>query len=198
MTNVNLTKRPLARRSSIALAAIALAALPALSGCWSGKEATTNMQAGMNSGDGTEAEVGSMEVVNVTIVKGEGVGPAQLIGTIVNNGNTPDSVESVEVDGKPINFRPALEPILGGQGVAFGYQDASIKAPIRGLKADLSTYVPVTFNFKDAGQLKISVLTVPDVGFYAGITKTVNVTGLLSSASPAATPAASPAATPVE
>ena len=186
MTNVNLTQRALARRSSIALAAIALAALPALSGCWSGKEATTNMQAGMNTGNGVEAEVGEMEVVNVTLVKGQGVGPAQLIGTIVNNGTTVDSVDSVEVDGKAISFTPALKPILGGGSVAFGYQDAATKAPVRGAKPEVSTYVPVTFNFQNAGQLKISVMTVPDTGFYSGITNTVTVRDILPSATPAA------------
>lgn len=187
MTNVNLTQRALARRSSIAMAAIALVALPALSGCWNGKEATTNMQSGMNTGNGIEAQVGDMEVVNVTLVKGQGVGPAQLIGTIVNNGTTVDVVDSVEVDGKAISFTPALKPILGGGAVAFGYQNTATKAPVRGAKPAVSTYVPVTFNFQNAGQLKISVMTVPDTGFYAGITNTVTLSDVL----PAATPAAS-------
>lgn len=194
MTNVNRTQRALARRSSIALAAIALVALPVLSGCWSGKEATTNMQASMNTGNGVEAEIGTMEVVNVTLVKGEGAGPAQLIGTIVNNGTTEDFVDSVEVDGKTITFRPALTPIFGGNSVAFGYQDAVVKAPVRGVKPEVSTYVPVTFNFRNAGQLKISVLTVPATGFYAGITNTVTLSDLL----PAATPAASASSTPAQ
>lgn len=169
------------------MAAIALVALPALSGCWNGKEATTNMQSGMNTGNGIEAQVGDMEVVNVTLVKGQGVGPAQLIGTIVNNGITVDVVDSVEVDGKAISFTPALKPILGGGAVAFGYQNAATKAPVRGAKPAVSTYVPVTFNFQNAGQLKISVMTVPDTGFYAGITNTVTLSDVL----PAATPAAS-------
>lgn len=193
MTNVILTQRAHARRSSIALAVIALVALPALSGCWSGKEATTNMQAGMATGNGIEAEIGTMEVVNVTLVKGDGVGPAQLIGTIVNNGQTADSVESVELDGKPVTFRPALTSILGGQAISFGYQTAGVKAPVRGAKPEVSTYVPVTFNFRNAGQLKISVMTVPATGFYAGITSTVTLNDVLPAASAGAS-----AATPAE
>jgi len=194
VTNVNLTPRVRARRSSIALAVIALVALPALSGCWSGKEATTNVQSGMNSGNGVEAEVGTMKVVNVTLVKGDGVGPAQLIGTVVNNGTAEDFLDSVEVDGKPITFRPAITSIAGGQAVAFGYQDAAVKAPVRGVKPEISTYVPVTFNFQNAGQLKISVLTVPPTGFYAGITNTATLNDVL----PAASTGASAAATPAE
>ena len=193
MTNVILTQRAHARRSSIALAVITLVALPALTGCWSGKEATTNMQAGMATGNGIEAEIGTMEVVDVTLVKGDGVGPAQLIGTIVNNGQTADFVESVEVDGKPVTFRPTLTSILGGQAISFGYQTAAVKAPVRGAKPEISTYVPVTFNFRNAGQLKISVMTVPATGFYAGITTTVTLNDVLPSASAGAS-----ATTPAE
>ena len=78
------------------------------------------MQAGMATGNGIEAEIGTMEVVNVTLVKGDGVGPAQLIGTIVNNGQTADFVESVEVDGKPVgavfcllDYNPRIKAIDG-------------------------------------------------------------------------------------
>jgi hypothetical protein len=190
---MNPTHRVRARRSSIALAVIALVALPALSGCWNGKEASTNLQAGMATGNGIEAEIGTMEVVDVTLVKGEGVGPAQLIGTIVNNGQTVDSLDSVVVDGQPITFRPALTPIRAGQAVPFGYQNAAIKAPFRGTKPEVSTYVPVTFNFRNAGQLKISVMTVPATGIYAGITNTVTLSGVLPAASEGPSTPANPA-----
>lgn len=179
MTNTQLTRRPLARRSSIALAVMALAAVPALSGCFNGQGATTTVQSGMNSGDGTMATAGSMKVVNVTIVIGEGVGPAQLIGNIINQGTGPDTLNSIEVAGKLVNSQPPIGEIAPAQSVAFGYQDSEIKVPVRGLAAAISTYVPVTFNFQNAGTLKISVLTVPDTGIYAGITNTVKVENLL-------------------
>jgi len=151
------------------------------------------MQAGMNTGNGVEAEIGTMKVVDVTLVTGDGVGPAQLIGTIVNNGQTADFVDSVEVDGKPVTFRPALNSILGGQAISFGYQTATVKAPVRGAKPEVSTYVPVTFNFQNAGQLKISVLTVPATGFYAGITNTATLNDVLPGASAGESAAATPA-----
>ena len=53
--------------------------------------------------------------------------------------------------------------------MAFGYVDAPIKVPVSGLSAAVSTYVPVSFQFQNAGNTTIQVLTVPAVGQYAGI-----------------------------
>ena len=169
---------------------MALAAVPALSGCFSGQGATTTVQSGMNSGNGAMAQVGTMKVVNITIVIGEGVGPDQLIGNIVNLGTGPDTLDSIEVAGKPVISRPPISEILPAQSIAFGYQDSTIRVPIRGLAAAISTFVPVTFNFQNAGTLKISVLTVPATGFYAGITNTVKVATALADTQ-TATPTAS-------
>lgn len=143
------------------------------------------MQSGMNSGDGSMAQVGSMKVVNITIVVGEGVGPAQLIGNIINVGTGSDTLDSIEVAGKPAIARPPIGEIQPSQSIAFGYQDSMIKVPVLGLRTAISTYVPVTFNFQNAGTLKVNVLTVPDVGYYAGITNTVKVESLLPAVSPA-------------
>ena len=40
---------------------------------------------------------------------------------------------------------------------------------MQGLDAEPSSYVPVTLTFQRAGQLNISVLTVPPVGYYEGL-----------------------------
>jgi len=165
---------------------MALAAVPALSGCFSGQGATTTVQSGMNSGDGVMGQAGSMKVVNITIVVGEGVGPAQLIGNVINLGTGPDTLNSIEVAGRPAPSLPPIGEIAPAQSVSIGYQDSAIKVPVIGLQAPISTYVPVTFNFQNAGTLKVSVLTVPAVGFYAGITNTVKIENLLPTASPAA------------
>ena len=62
-----------------AVAALVLLATPALTGCFSGKGATTNMQATMNSGNGVEAQAGPVHVENATIVLGgEGATAATL------------------------------------------------------------------------------------------------------------------------
>ncbi len=161
--------RPLVRRSTIALSILAIAAVPALSGCFSGMDATTSMQATMNTGDGTQTQIGDIKIVNATLVIGQPGAEAMLIGTFVNVGITPDAINSIEVDGKPVTPVPAFEELRSGTAVKFGYTDAIVKVPVSDLTAAVSTYVPVSFKFQNAGNTTIRVLTVPAVGQYSGI-----------------------------
>ena len=146
--------RPLVRRSTIALSLLAIAAVPALTGCWSGQAATTSMQA---------------TILDATLVLGDPGADAMLIGTLVNVGVAPDAVNGIEVAGKQVTPVPAFGELTAGSSVAFGYVDAPIKVPVSGLSAAVSTYVPVSFQFQNAGNTTIQVLTVPAVGQYAGI-----------------------------
>lgn len=175
--------RPLIRRSTIALSILAIAAVPALSGCFNGHEATTTTQASMNTGDGVQTQIGNIKVVNVTLVMGEPGSDAMLIGTIANVGITPDAVNGIEVAGKPVTPAPAFSELTAGNSVDFGYANAEIKVPVSGLTAPVSSYVPVSFQFQNAGNTTISVLTVPAVGQYEGIVP------LASTPSQSATPA---------
>lgn len=169
VTNTAMRHRPLVRRSTIALSILAIAAVPALSGCFNGMDATTTMQATMNTGNGTQTQIGDIKIVNATVVTGEPGAEAMLIGTFVNVGLTPDAINSIEVAGKPVTPVPAFDELTSGTSVSFGYVDAPIKVPVAGLTAGVSTYVPVSFKFQNAGNTTIQVLTVPAVGQYAGI-----------------------------
>lgn len=182
-----LTRRPLARRSTIALSILAIAALPALSGCFSGIQATTTAQATMNTGNGTEAQAGAIKILDATIVTGDTTADAMLIGTVVNIGVEADALTSIEVDGRPAIPAPAFPEIKPGDSIPFGYANAEIKVPVTGLTGPVSTFVPVVFNFRDTGRVAISVLTVPAVGFYEGIVP-------MGASAPEATPAAEPSA----
>ncbi|MFA7323396.1 MAG: hypothetical protein WC005_03470 [Candidatus Nanopelagicales bacterium] len=188
MTKTAITRRPLARRSTIALSVLAIVAIPALSGCFSGIQATTSAQATMNTGNGAQTLIGDIKILDATIVMGDSPADAMLIGTIANVGVTPDSLNSIEVDGKPVTASPAFPELKPGDSVPFGYVTATIKVPVQGLTGPVSTYVPVTFNLQNAGTKTIQVLTVPAVGFYEGI---VPMAGVVA---PAAAPEPSPSA----
>ena len=162
-------RRPLIRRSTIALSILAIAAVPALSGCFSGIDATTSMQASMNTGDGTQTQLGDIKIINATLVTGDAGAESMLIGTIVNVGISPDALNSIEVAGKPVTPAPAFGELTAGSSTPFGYVDAEIKVPVSGLDAAISSYVPVSFKFQNAGNTTIQVLTVPAVGLYSGI-----------------------------
>jgi len=154
----------------LAVAAIAIAAVPALAGCWQGKGASTTMQASMNSGNGTQATVGDMRIENATVVRGDD-GTASLIMSVFNQGMEADTLTSVTVNGIVATIAPT--PIAPGTFEAFGYgvegQPPTKVALVTGLDVASSSYVPVTLVFQTAGQLDISVLTVPPVGYYEGL-----------------------------
>jgi copper(I)-binding protein len=152
-----------------AVAAMVLLATPALTGCFSGMKATTNMQATMNSGNGVQAQVGDVHVENATVVMGpEGSTSATLTTRIVNTGPQPDALVFATVNGQPATItgdQVALDP---GASVSFGF-DSEHWINAYGLEVPTSTYVPVELGFQNAGLVKISVLTVPPVGYYEGI-----------------------------
>lgn len=154
----------------LAIAAVAMAAIPLLAGCWQGQGASTTMQASMNSGNGTQANVGAIRIENATVVRGED-GTASLIMSVFNQGVEPDTLTSVTINGAPATVAPT--PILPGTFQAFGYgvegQPPTNVALVTGLDVATSSYVPVTLVFQTAGQLDISVLTVPPVGYYEGL-----------------------------
>lgn len=196
VTKTALTRRPLARRSTIALSVLAIAAIPALSGCFSGIEATTSAQATMNTGNGAQAQAGDIKILNATIVTGATPADAMLIGTLVNTGVTADSLMGIDVDGKPATPAPAFPELTPGSSTPFGYESAQIKVPVTGLQGPVSTFVPVTFAFRDAGSVTLQVLTVPAVGYYAGIVPMTGAAGgdnapTVVPAEPSASPSAS-------
>lgn len=123
----------------------------------------------MNTGDGTQTQIGDIKILNATLVTGEAGSDSMLIGTIVNVGVTSDALNGIEVDGKTVTPAPAFGELTSGSSTPFGYVDAQIKVPVSGLSAPTSSYVPVRFNFQNAGNTTIEVLTVPSVGLYSGI-----------------------------
>lgn len=163
-----MTSSRILRRLSIAV--VAIAAVPAVAGCWQGQGASTTMQATMNSGNGTQAMLGAMRIENATVVRGDD-GTASLIMSIFNQGAEADTLTSVTINGAPASIAPTA--IAPGTFQAFGYgvegQPPTNVAVVTGLDVAASSYVPVQLTFERAGLLNISVLTVPPIGYYEGL-----------------------------
>jgi len=174
----------LVKRTQVAaFAALVVLAAPALTGCFSGKEATTNTQATMNSGNGVAAQAGPIHVENATLVLGpEGSQSATLLTRVINTGAASDTLVFASVNGVPATITPGSEVLEPGASVSFGFESESwINA--YGLDAAAATYIPVQLAFEDSGLVSMSVLTVPPVGYYEGIAP-----------NPATDPSAAPAA----
>lgn len=158
------------KRSHVALAAgLLLVSIPALTGCWNGQRATTTVQATMNTGNGVQAQVGSIKVENATLVQGpEGSTSATLLVRLVNVGATPDSLVYATINGVPVEIAETAGQLAPGASVSFGYESDNWLNTYE-LDVPPSTYVPVELGFAEAGLTKMSVLTVPPVGYYEGI-----------------------------
>lgn len=151
-----------------------LALVPSIAGCWQGTEATTTWQASQNSGNGVEATLGSLSVQNATLVKGDD-GRASLILAVFNLGKDPDALTGATVGGitttMPTSPEGAIVAPGGVQSFGFPFEGQPVTnyLIVEGVEAEPSGYVPVTLTFERAGQLDISVLTVPPVGYYEGL-----------------------------
>lgn len=157
------------RTSAAAIAAILVLAAPALTGCFSGKGATTSMQATMNSGNGVDAVAGPLHIENATLVQGpDGSQAVTLTTRIVNLGPESDMLTGVSINGAAATITEGKNELPGGSSVSFGYDSDRW---INGYGQDIATatYVPVVLTFQNAGIVNMSVMAVPPVGYYEGI-----------------------------
>jgi hypothetical protein len=156
------------RTQAAAAIAVLVLATPALTGCFSGKAATTSMQATMNTGNGVQATVGPIHIENATLVMGlDGSKTATLTTRLVNTGPA-DTLVYATVNGQPATITGDQVPLGPGASISFGY-DSEHWINAYAFEAPVSTYVPVELGFQNAGLVKMSVLTVPPVGYYEGI-----------------------------
>ncbi len=153
----------------IALVATVVVAAPLLAGCWQGFSASTTMQNSMNSGNGTQEILGSLRIENATIVRSD-TGRASLVMAVFNQGDAPDTLTGVAVDGQPL-AAPAVT-IEPGSFATFGYgaEGAPVENVllIEGLATPAGSYSTVSLAFTTNGVTDFTSLVVPDVGYYAG------------------------------
>lgn len=151
------------------MAVLLLGLTPVLSGCWQGLDAATTLQAQQASGNGAAVDLGAIRIQNATIVKADGAADASLIVSVFNNGVEEDALVAVEIDGVPATVTPsgALIPKGGSTGVNYGYSGTNtITFPT---DAEVSTYVPVLMQFRNAGVAQFEALIVPNTGFYSEV-----------------------------
>ncbi len=179
------------KRSHVAAAAaLVLFVLPATTGCFSGQGATTTTQATMNSGNGVSATQGAIHIEGTTVVLGpDGSSTATLLTRIVNAGVDPDRLTYATIDGIPAYITDGAGDLGPGASVSFGWEsEAWINS--YDLTAPAATYVPVQLGFEKAGLVTMSVLVVPPVGYYEGITPMPPTNPNGAAPAPSATPAA--------
>ena len=157
------------RFAGAGMAALLLAAAPLLGGCWQGKAATTTVQATQPTGNGTSVAVGAVRVENATVVKDVAGPNASLLVSLFNTGEQEDALVAVEVNGLPATVNPAGAPLPTGgtTGVSYGFPGTNTISFTT--DAEVSTYVPVLMQFRNAGVVEFDALIVPRAGYYAEV-----------------------------
>lgn len=164
------------KRSHLTAVVLLPIAALALTGCFNGLRATTTVQASMNTGNGVQAQQGDIRIENATlVVSAEDDQAATLLVRLVNNGVEPDALTFATINGQPAEIivpadageeATVLQP---GASVSYGWE-SDLRIDAGSLDAPLSSYVPVELGFVEAGVAQISVLTVPQTGYYQDVT----------------------------
>ena len=157
------------RIPTLLLASGLLATSLALTGCFNGPGAATNVQSAQLTGNGVQLQAGNIRAENLTLVLGpEGSASATLIARIVNGDPEPDALLSVLIDGVPAYITGDEVALESGASIGFGF-DSDLWINAYRFDAPVSTYVPVTMQFEEAGIAEVEVLVVPPTGIYQGI-----------------------------
>jgi len=160
------------RRLSVALSTLLLAFT--LAGCGLGN-ATTMTQSMGGVGNGSDTEIGSMKVEDITVVVGaDGIG---ITATAINQSLTPDQLLSVKIDG--------VQSVLANNGIAAAAIDIKGHAAVRigfidGFSATQGSnptviagqYTPVYFHFAEAGGVTVNALVVAKSDYYSDVITT--------------------------
>jgi hypothetical protein len=136
-----------------------------LSGCGaSGPDAPTRNVRQVT--DGVEATSGEIKAVNVLLVTQED-GSAVLVGTIVNNGTTRDSITGITANGVVGEISaPALEV---GAPIIFAGDSANSNTRFPGLNAKASDRVNLEITFANAAPINLNAIVRAKSDIYANI-----------------------------
>jgi copper(I)-binding protein len=156
------------RSRALATVAACLVAVLPLAGCYQGFEGTVSTQS--PSGNGTDFEVGDLKVQDATLVTDpEDPTAASLIMTIVNEGETDDTLVSAEV-GTSAGSTEGPIAVPAGAAVAVGSPEpGSPSVAFLGLTTAPGEFAPVTLRFTTAGSTPepVEVAVVVGEGYYA-------------------------------
>ncbi|MEV8596522.1 DUF461 domain-containing protein [Streptomyces sp. NPDC052012] len=158
------------RRGALAAAAIAIS-IASLSACAAGNNAQT-LQV---KPDNAATTVGNIKVQNATVItpaERESTGPAVVSATLFNEGDSPETLESITVagtgksaeltpaEGGSLTIPPGGRLILGGEGNASAVLPASREAIQDG------NAQRVTFTFSRTGDVSLRAFVFPAENFY--------------------------------
>ena len=159
------------RRGALAAAAIAFS-IASLAACGAGNDAQT-LQV---KPDNAEKQVGDIKVQNVVVITQpdlESTGPAVISATLFNNGDTPQTLDSVTLPGtgksaalKPAKGNGPLSVPAHGSVVIGGKGNASAVLPSSREAVQDGNAQKITFTFSTTGDVSLRAFVVPAKNYF--------------------------------
>ncbi|MFI5676510.1 copper chaperone PCu(A)C [Streptomyces cellulosae] len=153
------------RRGALAAAAIAFS-IASLAACGAGNNAQTLEI----KPDNAATSVGPIKLQNIVVITQPNLkvkGPAVISGTVFNNGDKPQTLDSVSVAGggtakiTPAKGKGKLTVPAGGSVVLGGKGNASAALKDVGQSVQDGNAQKVTFTFSKTGEVSLSAFVVP-------------------------------------
>jgi copper(I)-binding protein len=153
-----------------AVVAISVSLALSLSACGAGKDAPTRMITQVTDGvDGAVTTYGSDIKVRSVLLVAQSDGSAVLVGTIVNENPTEDTLLSITVGKVNATLKANSLLLKQNEPLRFAGDSANASAVVAGLNVSPGDHVKVQLFFSTAGELTLDVIVRERSGVYANV-----------------------------
>lgn len=141
-----------------------------LTGCGAGPNAPTRLIKQVT--DGVEREVGDIKLLHLLLVK-QSDGSAVLVGTVINNGQSPDLITNISANGIPAQISPTALIATPEQPLIFAGESANALAVFPGLNVKPGRHVSLQIALRNSGSVTVETLVRDRIGEFANVSPTL-------------------------
>ena len=154
----------------VAAVTISISLAFSLSACGAGNDAPTRMITQVTDGvDGSVTTYGNNIKVSSLLLVAQADGSAVLVGTIINENPTVDTLLAITVGGINTTLSQKSFSLKQNAPVRFAGDTANASGVVPGLNAAPGTRVKVQLSFASAGELTLDALVLARSGVYANV-----------------------------
>ena len=141
-----------------------------LTGCGAGPNAPTRLIKQVT--DGVERQVGDIKLLHLLLVK-QSDGSAVLVGTVINNGESPDLITNISANGIPAQISPTALIATPEQPLIFAGESANALAVFPGLNVKPGRHVSLQMALRNSGSVTVETLVRDRIGEFANVGPTL-------------------------
>jgi hypothetical protein len=137
-----------------------------LTGCGAGPNAPTRNIKQVT--DGVEREVGDIKLLHLLLVK-QSDGSAVLVGTVINNGQSPDLITNMSANGIGAQVSPGTLIATPEQPLIFAGESANALAVFPGLNVKPGRHASLEITLRNSGSVTVDTLVRDRIGEFANV-----------------------------